>query len=428
MKIIIVGAGVAGLVCARTLHRAGHEVTVLEASDDVGGRVRSDIVDGFILDRGFQVLFTAYPAAQRQLDYGALSLRKYDPGAIIAQAAHRHVLSDPLRDQAALLPSVRTGIVTLSDKVRTALLGAETKRADVAALLSAPDTTTEAFLRERGFSEAFLDNFARPFFGGILLDRSLQTSARCFRYDLKMLIEGDTATPAQGMGKISDQLATELETDARIRRNARVVELVRDKNAWCRGVILENGEKILAEAVVVATPAPEAARLTGRPMPEGQRGTVCVYFAGDKRIYRGKKIVLHANREPFVNNCVQISNIAPEQAPPGQHLLCAAILGVPEGRDDETLYARALADVRRMWAGDSAALAALATYKPLALYRIPYAQFAQPPGVHDTLPGNATGEPGLYLAGEFTAASSLNAAMRSGEKCAARVLADVARR
>src|SRR4028118_1249618 len=118
MKILIVGAGVAGLVCARTLLRAGHEVVVLEASDGVGGRVRSDRVDGFVLERGFQVLFTAYPAVRRQVDYDLLDLRYFDPGAIIARAGRRHILSDPLRDVGAFLPSVLTGIVSPLDKAR----------------------------------------------------------------------------------------------------------------------------------------------------------------------------------------------------------------------------------------------------------------------------------------------------------------------
>ena len=420
MKVVIVGAGVAGLVCGRTLQRAGHEVVLLEAGDKVGGRVNSDTVDGFILERGFQVLFTAYPAAKRQLDYDRLDLRRFDPGAVIAQGASRHVLSDPARDPASFLPSVLTGIVTPLDKVKTALLSSEMVAKTVDAIMDAPDETTEQFLRRRGFSRKFIDNFVRPFFGGVFLDDSLQTSAKAFQFDWKMLSEGETVVPAQGMGKIPEQIAEELAAQGRIRLGARVAELVRAEDGRYHGARLESGETVTGDAVVVATPAPEAARLTGQQMPEGQTSTVNLYYAGSAPVYRGKKIVLHANRSPFVNNAVQVSNVAPEQAPRGQHLLSATILGTPDG-SDEDLYARGMADLRRMFAGDAAALAALSGYRPLALYRIPYGQFAQPPGVYDRLPDNDSGVAGLFFAAEFTAASSFNAAMRSGEKAAERI-------
>lgn len=424
MKIIIVGAGVAGLVCGRTLLRAGHEVVLLEASDGVGGRVRSDVVDGFTLDRGFQVLFTAYPAAKRQLDYRRLDLRPFEPGAVIARAARRSVLSDPLRNPKALLPSVLTDIVSLADKLRAAALSQEMMAASVEAIMSGPDETTKAYLRGRGFSERFLDNFIRPFFGGIFLDNSLQTSAKAFKFDWKMLSEGDTVVPAQGMGQISQQLAEELFAADCIRLNSRVAELVRSTDDRVIGVRLTDGEAINADAVVVATAAPEASRLAGIPMPEGKVGTVCLYFAGTEPVLGGGKIALHANQNVFVNNAAPLTNVAPTLAPDGQHLLSVSVLGIPEG-DDPTLLSLALSDLKRMFAGDRAALAALDTCRPLAVYRIPYAQFAQPPGIYQTLPQNRTKTPGLYLAGEFTAASSLNAAMRSGEKCAATILGNV---
>lgn len=394
---------------------------MLEASDGVGGRVRSDVVDGFTLDRGFQVLFTAYPAAKRQLDYKRLDLRAFEPGAVIAQAARRAVLSDPLRDPRAFLSSVLTDIVSLEDKLRTAVLGQEMRATSVTAIMEGDDETTEAFLRRRGFSERYIDNFVRPFFGGVFLDNSLQTSAKAFQFDWKMLSEGQTVIPARGMGQISHQLAEGLISQNCVRLNRRVAELVRNENSRVTGVRLEGGEMVSGDGVVVATPAPEAARLTGQPMPEGQVGTICLYFAGAEPVFAGRKIALHANQNVFVNNVAPLTNVAPTLAPKNQHLLSASVLGVPDGAD-AALYARALSDIKRMFAGDSAALAALETYRPLALYRIPYSQFAQPPGVYQTLPHNQTKMPGLFLAGEFTAASSLNAAMRSGEKCAAAIL------
>jgi len=423
MRVVVIGAGAAGLVCARTLLRAGvSNVTVLEASDGVGGRVRSDVVDGFTLDRGFQVLFTAYPAAKRQLDYRRLDLRSFTPGAIIAQGDRRHILSDPARDPAALAPSVLTSIVPLADKLRTARFSTEMRATSVQAMMNRRDETTEDFLRRSHFSDRFIDNFIRPFFGGIFLDRTLQTSAKAFQFDWKMLSEGETVVPARGMGQIGWQLAEELMASGCVLLRTKAESLEFDGGGRCEGVRSTEEEIFPADAVVVATPAPEAARLTGKPMPVGQVSTVNLYFAGDAPVYRGRKILLHANRSPFVNNAAQITNVALEYAPPGKHLLSATVLGITEF-PDEILFAKSISDLRRMFAGDKAALAALETYRPLALYRIPYAQFAQPPGVYPTLPDNDSGIPGLFFAGEFTAASSLNAALRSGEKCAAHLLA-----
>ncbi len=417
MKIVIVGGGVAGLVCGRTLQRAGHQVSVLEASDGVGGRVRSDKVEGFTLERGFQVLFTAYPAAKRQLDYPKLDLRTFQPGAIIARAGKRSVLSDPLRDPGALFPSALTNIVSPFDKLRTVFLVAELKRKSIHEVISGEDLTTEQYLRKRHFSDKFINNFVRPFFGGVFLENQLKTSAKAFKFDFKMLSQGQTVVPAGGMGRISEQLAEELFKSNSIRLNTPVKDLLTDESGRYNGVQLENGETLASDAVVVATPAPEAHRLTGLAMPQGQTSTINLYYAGSSPVYKSKKLVLNANPEPFVNNTVMASNIAPEYAPPDQHLLSATVLGIPEGSDEE-LYRRGLTDLHRMFQGDAHAEVALTGYRPLAIYRIHYGQFAQPPGVHPTLPDNRSGKPGLYFAAEFTEASSLNAAMVSGEKAA----------
>ncbi|MBC8139180.1 MAG: FAD-dependent oxidoreductase [Fibrella sp.] len=421
MRVAIVGAGVGGLTAGRILHRAGCDVTVYEKSDGIGGRVRSDRVRGFVLDRGFQVLFTAYPAAKRQLDYAELNLRSFDPGAIIAFAAKRHILSDPLRDFLSLPAALLTSVLSLEDKIRTAVLSAELKNRSTGQIMDSKDETTEAYLLRRGFSGAFIERFARPFFGGIFLDRSLQTSAKAFQFDWKMLSTGDTVVPGNGMGAISAQLARELVVADRVWLNTPILELIRAADGSVGGVRDEGGGFHRADAVVVATPAPEAARLSGMKMPGGYVGTTCLYFTGPASIYDEKKLVLNANPGAFLNNVVQLDNAAPEYAPPGTHLLSATVLGTPEG-DDNTLYEQASRDLRRIWAGDRRALDAITRMSPLAIYRIPYAQFTQPVGVYDDLPDSTTQTRGLYFAGEFTAASSLNAAIASGEACAREVL------
>ena len=421
MKVIVVGGGLAGLTCARLLMRRGADVRLFEASDSVGGRVRTDRVEGFLLDRGFQVLFTSYPAAGRQLDLDKLQLRRFDPGAIIAKGARRYVLSDPLRDPAAALSSAAAPVVTPLDKLRTALLALELRLQTVDQVLSGPDTTIERYLRRRGFSREYIDNFVRPFYGGILLDRSLTLSAKCFKFDFKMLAEGYAAVPAGGMGEIPQQIAASLFEAGRIALHAPVDSLVKHGNGTVSGVRLQSGEVLDADAVVLSVPAPEAARLSGHRMPKGRTSTVNLYWSGTRRVYEGKKIVLNANPGPFVDYAAQVDNVAPEYAPPGKHLLSATVVGLPTDPDD-MLFMRAMNDLHLMFRGDPDALSALGEYMPLKAYRIPYGQFAQPPGIHPHLPDNVSSTPGLFFAAEFTEASSQNAAMISGEKCADAIL------
>ncbi|MEM8533014.1 MAG: NAD(P)/FAD-dependent oxidoreductase [Chloroflexota bacterium] len=424
-SVVIIGAGLAGLICARELTRRGFAVLVIEASDNVGGRVRSDHMDGYILDHGFQVLFDAYPAAQRQLNLPLLDLHPFDPGAIIATAGKQTILTDPLRDRNldAIVKAGLSNAALPTDKLRTLQLVFELRNQTIDQILEGEDTSTLAYLRQRGFSEQIINTFFRPFYGGIFLDRSLQTSAKCFKFDFKMLSEGRTTLPAQGMGQISQQLAQPLLAHNRIRLNTAVEELVVDGERVV-GVQLSQGETISADIVVAATPAPETARLTHLPMPEDELQTVTLYFSGDVPIYQGKKIVLNSHPDAFVNNAQLLTNVAPTYAPPSKHLLSATVLGNPK-LDDTALVRRTLADLHRMFENDHKAQAALAQYQPLRLYRIPFAQFQQPPGLHPNLPDNRTTRTGLYVAGELTEASSLNAAMISGEKCAECIAEDI---
>src|SRR5215212_1377189 len=411
MKVVIVGAGLAGLTCAKVLTKRGHEVAVFEALDEVGGRVRTDALDGFLLDRGFQVYFTAYPVSRRHLDHAALDLRALDPGAIICRGRDRTVLSDPLRDPRSLVPSLLSGAANLGDKLRTLELVARTAPvgATAAGKLDSVDNSSLEYLRSLGFSEGVIDTFFKPFYGGIFLDRSLSTSARVLRFTFKMLATGKTAVPACGMGEIPKQLATFLPAGV-LHTNDAIGSLLWEGD---RAVGVEvDGEEHEADTVVVATDAPTAGWLTGAAVPEGSVGQVCIYYAAEG-LSSGKKIMLNAVDGRLVNNAVQISNVSPLYAPRGQGLLSVVALG---GFDlpDEEIYRRGVEDVTR-WYPE-------ANLAPLAIYRVPYAQFNQPPGIHERLPENGTDTLGLVLAGEYTEDSSINGSMLSGEKAAEEVM------
>jgi len=412
MKTIIIGAGLAGLTCAKVLSESGAEVAVFEASDGVGGRVRTDERDGFLLDRGFQVYFTSYPISKRHLDHGALDFQVFDPGAIVHRGHERTVLSDPLRDPKALVPTLLSDAATFGDKLRTLEVVAKTFPGATSAGKEdgEPDTTTLEYLRASGLSERYIDSFFRPFYGGVLLNRELTTSARVLRFTLRMLITGRTVVPASGMGQIPRQLASRLPRGA-VRLNNPVDALLRDGERVTG--IRASGEEHEADAVVVATDAPTAGRLTGEAVPEGSVGEVCLYYE-TSGLGSGKKILLNAEDGAFVNNAVEISNVSEEYAPPGRHLLYAVTL---TGLDlpDEALYRQGIEDLCRWYPG--------ANFRPLALRRIPYGQFAQPPGIHERLPEYQTAMPGLVLAGEYTEDSSINGSMLSGERAAGAVVA-----
>jgi phytoene dehydrogenase-like protein len=295
--------------------------------------------------------------------------------------------------------------------------GAKRSVRDIFQANPAQDRATEAELLARGFaSGGFIDRFVRPFYGGIFLNRDLHTSARFFQFVCKMLAEGDTVLPAAGMGAVTAQLAQRLP-DGALRCNAQVTQIT-IRAGRAPGVTLADGATLDAESVVLAVPAPEAARLAGIDIPAAAKpvSVTCVYFATPTSLYSGPKIVLNAEPDAYVNNVTQLDNIAPTYAPAGQHLLSAVVLGIPDGND--TALANACrADLARMFPH-----AAFDAARLLRIYRIPLAQFDQPPGIFAQLPGNATPPPGLVIAGEYTESSSIHGAMHSGEKAAQLIL------
>lgn len=408
--VIVVGAGLAGLACARRLAEAGMPVELLEQSDGVGGRVRTDLVDGFRLDRGFQVLLEAYPEARAVFDYAALQLTPFFPGAVIRYGDRFHTVADPFRAPLEAVASLGSPIGTLGDKLRVLALRRRARRGTLAERFAAPATTTRAALTALGFSEAMLTRFFEPFLGGIFLGRDLATSSRMLDFVFRMMAEGGTSLPAAGMQALPDQLAARLP--------AGTIQLQRPVRAVTRdAVTLDDGSTRPARAVVVATEGDVASRLTGAFPAPAPRGCTTLYFDAPAAPIGGRRLVLSAEPGPVNSLCVP-SDLAPTYAPPGRALVSATVLGVP-AEDDPALEAAVRAQCGR-WFG----AAAVDAWRLLRIYRIRWGQPDQAPTVLDPVARPVRLDNGLFVAGDHRDTASIHGALVSGRRAADAILAE----
>ena len=410
VDVAIVGAGLAGLACARSLTARGVSVAVFEASDAVGGRVRTDDVDGFRVDRGFQVFLTAYPEASAVLDYAALDLRPFTPGALVRLGGRWERVGDPFRDPLTLGPTVVSRVGSLADKFRVLGLRRSVRSGTSESLWARPETTTAAALRDRyGFSEPMIDRFFRPFLGGVQLDRDLGTSSRAFEFAFRMFSEGDAAVPARGMQAIPEQLAAALPTGT-VRLCARVAHVEPDGT----GVRIHDGEAVACRAVVVAVEAPEVPYLVPGTAVPASKSTLQIAWAAAAAPTREPVLMLDGDGRGPVNNVQVMSNVAPGYAPPGQALVTASVLGHP-ARTDADIESEARVQLRG-WFGP-----AVDGWRTLAVHRILHAlpdlPSLDPPERRSHVRG------GLFLTGDWLRNGSIDGALVAGRHAAEAVAA-----
>ena len=410
--VVIVGAGLAGLSCAVELVAAGASALVLEASDAVGGRVRTDEVDGFLLDRGFQVLLTAYPEARRLLDYQALELRAFYPGALIRSGGRFRRLADPWRRPLDGIGGALSGAVSPADALRIARLRSRVRRGSLDELRSRPEHTTADRLKSEGCSPAIVNRFFRPFFGGVFLDPELETSDRQLEFVFRMFSSGEIAVPARGMDEIPRQLASRLPA-ASVRLGARVEAI--DGLA----VVLAGGERIEAAAVVVAADAADARALVDLRGTPRWRGVNCLYFAAERAPLSEPVLVLNGEGSGPVNNLCVMSEVSAAYAPAGRSLVSATVLGTA---GTGALEAAVRAQLRG-WFGPQ-----VDGWRLLREYHIERALPDQRPPTPEATPLPARLGGRRYLCGGHRADGSINGAMASGRAAAAAVLEDLASR
>jgi phytoene dehydrogenase-like protein len=405
--VVIVGAGLAGLTCARRLQAGGADCVVLEASDAVGGRVRTDVVEGFRLDRGFQVLLTAYPAAKKWLDFERLELKKFSAGARVWCGGKMHRVSDPWREPGALWDTLRAPVGSLADKVRIGTLRAAARRGTMAELFARPETSALTALRAHGFSERMIERFLRPWLGGVFLDEKLETSSRMLEFVFRMFAEGDTAVPAAGMQAIPEQLAAGL-TPGTVRLNARVSAVA------AGGVRLASGERIEGRQIVVATEGAGAADLLPEVVGPAWRAVTATYFTAKVSPLGEPTLMLNGTGRGRVNNVAVMSDGAPGYAPAGEALISVSVLG-ESGLDGAGLEAGVRAELSE-WFG-----AGVTEWNALRSYRLRHALPVRWPLERRMA---ETVRPGVWVAGDFLSTASIQGAMESGEGVAEAILRD----
>jgi protoporphyrinogen oxidase len=394
-KITIIGAGISGLITAIELEKLGFHPTVIEATDRVGGRVKTDIVDGFQLDHGFQVLLEAYPKAQKYLDYKNLELQKLIPGAVIYKNGKTTLIGDPLRDFSLLIPTIVANVGSIKDKLAIFKLNLELKNKSIEAIFEAEQLTTLQYLKNKGFSDRIIQNFFKPFFTGIFLETELHTSSAMFEFTYKMFGEGLAVIPKEGIQAISNQLKSQLTT-TQFRFNTKVKTVEEGR------ILLEDNSIIVSDIIIIAT---DASKIVALEKPNGWKACDTLYFEVEQSTLKKPIIGLLADSDALINNIFYTTSI------PNNNTSKAEVLSVTIVKnhtlDQTDLINRVKTELKNN--------CGIITKRFIKRYTI---KKALPNIEHvDNNGGEAKFKfsDTIYLAGDTQLNGSLNAAMTSGE-------------
>jgi protoporphyrinogen oxidase len=403
-KIHIVGAGVSGLIAAKTLEHAGYRPVILEATDKVGGRVKTDIFNNYQFDHGFQVLLDAYPKAKEHLDYGLLELQKFLPGALIFKDGKRHILGDPLRHVQFLIPTLLSRLGSFSDKLKIFKLNQQLKHKSIEAIFESESKTTLQYLKDYGFSDRIITNFFKPFFTGIFLEPELRTSSRMFEYVYKMFGEGLAVIPKSGIGAIAEHLKSQLEHTEFIYDTP--VDKVEDKQ-----IILKNGEQIDTHFTIISTAADS---FVSNLKNQSQSWKSCynLYFETEHSGIKKPLIGLIADENALINNIFYHNTLG--MGHPGTKPLLSVTVVKTHDLDSESLVEHVRSELQTY--------CGIVAGQHLKTYHIVNALPDNDDLRHDISPTETQLKPTIFLAGDQLLNGSLNAAMISGERAAQGVI------
>ena len=403
-SIHIIGGGISGLIAARVLEEYGLSATIIEATDRLGGRVKTDVVDGYSLDHGFQVLLTAYPAAKKYLDFDALALQEFLPGSAIFKNGKQKIIGDPLRNLSLLLPTLFSGIGTVNDKLKILALNRRLKKKSIQNIFAEKEQTTLAYLENIGFSETIITDFFIPFFSGIFLENKLDTSSRMFEFVYKMFGEGNAALPKDGIQAIPKQLFEKL-------KNTTCVFNTKVKSVENGSIILESGEIIKSNFTIIAT---QASGLVSNLKNQATLWKSCdtLYFEVTKREIRKPLIGLIAAPNALINNIFYHTSLQ-TSATATKELLSVTVID-RQNLTKKQLVAEVQKELKELCNIDSCTF--------IKQYNIPMALPKLQDIEYEMLPSETRLTEAIFLAGDTQLNGSLNAAMIAGERAALEVI------
>ncbi len=403
--VIIIGGGVSGLTAAIYLEEEGLKPLLIEATGRVGGRIKTDHYKGFLLDRGFQILLTSYPEVKKTLDFDAINLQKYAPGALIlGENGEKNIVCDPFREPSKIFASAFSSIGSLADKFKILGLTRRLKKKSVASIFEGEDYSTLVYLRDNDFSEDIIEDFFIPFFSGIFLEPKLKTSRKMFEFLFKMFAEGYATIPELGIGQIPIQLKSQLNL-TEIKFDERVTHIEGNK------VYTNKNECYEAKKIIIASEAIGLVKHHRKEVNGKYFGTSVMYFSADKAPIKDKYIALNAKKNKIINNISVPSNISSAYAPKGKHLIALSTVGL--ATDSQAPYLAQIKAEMSEWFGEE-----VHQWEHLKTYHIPYSLPSQEKVSYDILPEKMIVGEHIVLAGDYLSNSSINAAMKSGRLAA----------
>lgn len=404
IKVHIIGGGISGLVAAQVLENHGLSPVIIDANDRVGGRLKTDVVKGFQLDRGFQVLLSSYSAAKKYLDYESLNLQKLKAGSCVFVGGKQWFFGDPLRDMSLFMPTLFSPLGTFSDKLKIAKLNFHLQGKTIDKIFEDREITTKEYLTAKGFSKNIIKSFFTPFFSGIFLESELNTSSRMFEFIFKMFGEGLALLPKGGIEDISIHLKNKLQK-TEIHNNT-LASNVKDKE-----ITMSDGKKIKTNYTIIATePTNLVEGLKGQKV--SWKSCQNLYFTCSKRVYEKAFIGLVSNQECLINNIFYPTSIPASKK--GKDELISVTVVKDHGLPEEELIERIQNELKEECKIEDVTF--------LKLYNIPQALPKLNNLKYDISPTETKLKDGVFLAGDVLLNGSLNAAILAGEKAAMGVL------